>query len=225
MVSSIEMQMGDESAKYVEISKFLKGVFGPWRTAMGEGKYDMVTNKYSDKYRYVQTARRKVVGPDGVVKPLTVKKADRTVQRTILNERFWEIKGEEWGERETFVDSDGEVSVRVKVVDENGRELEIYTKGTKEGFYQKTSCGLEQTMKNPAKPLVAHAEKLVAAASALGLPTNLCHFEEELTGKITEGGRVVNRHYEITFNFNYNDEEYYTKTISHDSKYVLPGKD
>lgn len=216
----------NKRAEYVKFPEFTKGVFEGWKTVMGEGKYDMVTRDYSDQSAYSQIVERGVERPNGVTEPLIVEKADETVvQREILYERW-----EEWeegrlkviGERETFVDSDGEVTVRLRIVDEKDRILKIYTKGTNESFYQETLCRLSQTTENQENALIADAEKLIAAARKLGLPLDYSIFEERLIGKIGGGGIEVNRHrraiYEDLFSKNYRKRE-----VVSDDKYVLPG--
>lgn len=213
-------------AEKVKFSEFTGDVFENWKTVMGEGKFDRVTRDYSDQPEYSQIVERELARPNGVTEPLTVEKADGTVvQREILYERWGEVERGRWkvrGERETFVDSDGEVTVRLNAEDEKGRILKIYTKVTNEGFYQETLCRLSQTTENPEKPLIFDAEKLIAAARQLGLPPDYSIFEEKLIGRIVGGSIEVDRHrranYEDLFSKNYSNNE----VVSHD-KYVLPG--
>lgn len=189
-------------ANNIEFSKFTNNVLQGWKTVMGE-KYGLVTCDYSYQPNFSQIVQREVVRPDGVVEPLTVEKADGTVvQREILYERWGGNRGENiecGGKRKTFVDSDGEVTVTLEIVDEKDRVLKIYTKGTNKGFYQETTCRLSQITDNPTKPFVVSAEKIVAAARELGLPLDYSIFKEKLIGKVSESGVEVNRHLSATY--------------------------
>lgn len=210
-------------AKNVEFSGFTNNLLKGWKTVMGE-KYGMVTRDYSDQPKYSQIVQREVVRPDGMVEPLTVEKADGTVvQREILYERWGEVdggRGKVRGERKTFVDSDGEVTVRLEIVDEKDRVLEIYTKGTNKGFYQETTCRLSQITDNPTKPFVANAEKLVAAARELGLPLDYSIFKEKLIGKVIESGVEVNRHLSATYE-DLSSDNYRKMEVASYDQYVL----